>query len=354
MRSTRPSDAVTLIGVDRPPALPDDRGGDPALRPVRILVEEHLALPASTWTVGPPGAVARFARDADETARRGPNGVVTDRGGLRVLLPDEAVAIAYETPSGHDALRWQHAVAFCVPDEVARRAARDVVTELGPDAEAMRPQDTGGVLFDLGLGTPAADVLVRTADPAALAVLRGAEGRDVLDDDLGLTAALATMTPHVVVLTAAARMEILVAGSHPGAGPSLRLRPSRARAAAGTPPHLPIPAGWTTVLRLHPAHPAAEPDGRRVPFDAERHTAFQALLAEHGDPVLGVVGVQVADAVRANRLPDGVTVPDDPPTRAAISVVLRRLALTEGTSGVLAAWRSRYGPGQDFADPDDE
>jgi hypothetical protein len=334
--------------------MPDDRSGDPALRAVRVLVEEHLALSSSTWTVGPPGAVARFARDADETVQRGPNGAVTARGGLRVLLPDEAVAIAYETPSVRDPLRWYQIVAFCVPDAVARRAAREVVTELGADTEALRPQDTAGVLFDLGLGTPAADVLVRTTDPEVLAVLRAAEGRDPLDADLGLSAALAAMTPHVVVLTAAARMEVIAATARPRTGPHLRLRPPRARTFTPTPPHVPIPAGWTTVLRLHPAHPAAEPDGRPLPFDVERHAAFQALLAEHGDPVLGVVGATVTDAVRAERRPETVDLPGDPASRAAISVVLRRLALTDGTSGVLAAWRSRYGPAEDPTDPDED
>jgi hypothetical protein len=45
---------------------------DPALRPVRVLVEEHLALPASTWTTGVPGALAGFVRRPDEPAQRGP------------------------------------------------------------------------------------------------------------------------------------------------------------------------------------------------------------------------------------------------------------------------------------------
>ena len=348
--------------VDRPAAEPDDRGEDPALQPARVLVEEHLALASSTWAVGPPGAVARFARGPDEPVQRGPNSVVTARGGLRVLLPDETVAIAYETPSARDPLRWNHAVAFCVPEEVARRAARTSLTELGPDTDALRPQDTGGVLFDLGLGTPAADVLVRTADPDALARLRAAEGQDLLDTDLQRTGVLAG---HVVVLTAAGRMEVIDPGAQPaaavpaaqraaGAGPHLRLRPARARALAGPPAPLPIPAGWVPVLRLRPAHPAADPDGRPVPFDAARHEAFQALLAEHGDPVLGVVAVQVRDAVRAGRGPESASFANDPVTRATVAVALRRLALTDGTSGTLAAWRGRYGPAPGPDDAEEE
>lgn len=341
--------------MDRPPAPPEDRG-DPALRPVRLLVEEHLALPASTWTVGTPGAVARFARDADEPARRGPNSVVTERGGLRVVLPDDAVAFAYETPAARDPLWWHQTVAFCVPEAApspgSTGAARTTVTELGPDTAALRPQDTAAVLFDLGLGLPATDVLVRAADPAALAVLRTLVGRDALDPELGLGAALAAAVPHVVVATAAGRIEVFGRSPGPTPGPHLRLRPERVRAGVEPPPHVPLPAGWTAVLRLHPPHPAGSADGRPIPFDAGRHAAFQALLDEYGDPVLGVVAAQVTDAVRALRGPAAVTLADDPRTRAAVAVVLRRLALTDGTSGTLAAWRSRWGSAAAATDDD--
>jgi hypothetical protein len=321
---------------------------DPALRPVRVLVEQHLADPDSAWSSGAPGAAARFARDADEPVQRGPNSVVTPRGGLRVVLPDDAVAIAYETPSARDPLAWHQTVAFCVPVAEGRRAGRTAVTEVGPDLEALRPRDTGGVLFDLGLGLPHADVLVRTADAGALAALRSAEGRDALHPDTGLGEVLAREGMHVVVLTAAGRLEVLAASDRAN-GPRLRLRADRrADADLG---HLPIPAGWTPVLRLHPAHPATGPDGHPAAFDADRFTAFQTLLAEHGDPVLGVHAAEVAAAVRAGRDPASVTLPDDPATRAAVGVVLRRLAITDGTTATLALWRSRYGPDPALADP---
>ncbi|MGQ0574970.1 MAG: hypothetical protein ACT4RN_12295 [Pseudonocardia sp.] len=43
----------------------------------------------------------------------------------------------------------------------------------------------------------------------------------------------------------------------------------------------------------------------------------------------------------------------EPRTRAAVAVALRRLAVTDATTGTLAAWRSRFGPADDLADPDD-
>lgn len=316
---------------------------DPALSPVRVLLEEHLALASSTWSVGAPGVVARFARTAAEPAQRGPNSVVTARGGLRVVLPDEAITVAYEMPSARDPMRWHHGIAFCVPADVARRSGRRTVTELGPDSEALRPADLAGVLFDLGLGLPSVDVLVRTADPDAQAVLRAAQGADPHAD--GLLARLTAVAPHVVLVSAAGRLEITASG----AGTQVKMRPDRFGSAPA--PALPVPDGWTSVLRLHPAHPAAEPDGRPVPFDPERDAAFLALRGEHGDPVLGVIAADVVDAVRAMRGPETMPLPDDPATRAVVAVTLRRLAFTDGTSGTLAAWRGRYGPAPDLVDP---
>ncbi len=43
-----------------------------------------------------------------------------------------------------------------------------------PDAEAMRPQDRGAILFDLGIGKSQSDICVRTADPTTIELLREA------------------------------------------------------------------------------------------------------------------------------------------------------------------------------------
>lgn len=318
-------------------------GDDPSLSPARLLVEEHLALADSTWTVGAPRARAGFARTAGEPAQRGPNSVLTARGGLRVELPDDAVAIAYEAPDRRDPLRWHQAVAFCVPDGSAQRAGRTVVTELGPDIDALRPADTGAVLIDLGLAVPTADVCVRTRDPEVLAALRAIEGRSLADTGLAALPGL----PHLVVSTAAGRIEVHDNGT-PGNGPHVRLRPGSQEVPQTA--HLPLPTGFTPVLRLRPAHPASAADGTPLPFDLDRHIAFQALLAQFGDPLLGVAQADAVAAVRAMREPDAL--PHDASVRCAVTVALRRLAVTDGTSGTLAAWRGRYGPTPELSDPD--
>jgi hypothetical protein len=304
---------------------------DPADSPVRQLAEDHLADAGAAWAVGTGTGAVEFARSPDEHVTRGPNSAVTIRGAIRLSIPDRTVAIAYETPDDSDPLRWHHAVAFCLPAADAHRAGRTVVTELGPDDDVLRPQDTGGVLFDLGSGGPDAELLVRTSDPAALAVLRATAGRTLGDADEELTDVLAGPVLQRVVRTVAARIEVY--------------GPPRRRPLPAHPPTAPIPHDWLPCLTLRPAHPAANRAGHPRPFDRERHRAFQALLVTHGDPVLGVVKADVVTAVRAGRGPEDALVTDDPVARAAVAVAIRQLAFTDGTSGALAAWRSRFGTG---------
>lgn len=298
---------------------------DPANSAARVLAEEQLADPEATWTMGFGG---RFARRPDEPVSRGPGSAVTDRGGIRLTLPDGVAAIAYETPSAADPLRWDHAVAFCLPTDEAGQAGRAGVTELGPDFAALRPKDTADILFDLGIGGPFAEVCRRTSDPAALAALRAAVHGGELDLESPMPGV------HRVLRTAGGRIETTA--------PS----PTMVGSTAPTlPASAPVPAGWVPCVVLHPAHPAMDRTGRPLPFDQERHRAFQTLLDIHGDPVLGVLKAEVVDAVRAGRAPGKALSVDGPAARATVAVTIRQLALTDGTSGTWAAWRSRYGGG---------
>ncbi|MHA6795942.1 DUF6925 family protein [Pseudonocardia bannensis] len=337
-----------------PPDMPDET--DPADAPMRLLVSDQLADPAAGWGMGTLGALAEFARDSREPASRGPSSVVTPRGGIQLVLPGGVVAVAYETPAGPD-LHWHHAIAFCLPADAARRSVRTAVTELGPDGDAMRPQDAGAILFDLGLGTPTVDACVRTADPGLIAELRAAEGRSLFDPELGLAAVVAAHSPHRVFVTACGRIEVFTAIPPPGGrspvGPHTHLLPHLLQQDRTHPATAPIPEGWVPAAHLYPAHPAADQAGRPLPFDAARHAAFQALLVEFGDPVLGAVKAGVIAAVRARRGPEGEYLPTHPPARATVAVALRQLARTDGTSAAFHAWRRQHAATPDLIDPEE-
>jgi hypothetical protein len=305
---------------------------------VQPLPDTLLDDPATTWSMGTVGAVAEFARDLDEAAERGPGTVVTARGGLRLHAPAEARPLAYETPAGPE-LHWTQAVAWCLPEAAARRAARTVVTELGPDTAALRVADREAVLVDLGLGTPTVDACVRTADPELLAVLRRAEGGPLLGSPA--FAALVARGPHRVFATACGRVEVHTPIPPPDGrsplGPHTHLLPhllATGRTHAAT---VPVPAGWVPVAHAYPAHPTADHLGRSHPFDAARLDRWAALLAAFGDPDLRRLKAQVQADVRAGRPP--ADRPSDPRGRAVVAVALRQLAHTDGITP--RAWRSQ-------------
>ncbi|WP_407527223.1 DUF6925 family protein [Methylobacterium oryzisoli] len=276
---------------------------------VQALLECALADPAVTWTFGGYGAALALRREPGEEAvpLAGRLGWATSRAAL--AFAPGLHPVAYETALG--ARDWSHAVALCVPAAACVEFAPGAVTACGPDRAALRPQDREAALFDLGLGLRQARVLLRSADPAATAVLRAACGREPLADE-GLFAALLALPCDRVVLAGPHRAE-----AAPG-GPRLHvlgklLRLGRTHAATA-----PIPPGLVPVAHLHPPHPLAG----GAPFDRARHDAFQALLAAWGDPALM--------ALKARALAGEDPVPQTRAGRAALTVARAQAAWLAG------------------------
>ena len=82
--------------------------------------------------------------------------------------------------------------------------------------------------------------------------------------------------------------------------------------------------------------------GRPRPFDRAAHTAFQSLLRGFGDPALVRLKEAVTEAVRADKAPDGFTLPETRAARATVRVALRQLVYTDGDRPMLAAWRQAF------------
>jgi hypothetical protein len=322
---------------------------------VHALVEQHLDDAESGWSMGAPGAIAEFVRSPDEPALRTPGAVATDRGGIRVTVPPGCRPLAYETPAGPDD-HWNHAVALCLPVARAHRAGRQVVTELGADPEPLRSQDSGAVLFDLGLGTPIVDACVRTSDPGLLEILRAGCGRPLFEPGSPLAAALVAAGPHRVFDTALGRVEVYAAIPPPGGrspdGPHTHLLPALLRAGRTHGATVPVPDGWVPCGHLYPPHPLTDRAGRPRPFDAARLAAFEALLARYGDPAQLEIAAAVRAAVQAGHGPAAGPRPTDPPGRAALAVALRKLAVIGAPDGVLARWRRAAPVPTDLLDPD--
>ncbi len=139
---------------------------------VRQLVRDHLLDPGCQWTVGTFGAIAEFMRDprepvliVDEPNRMSAS---TSRGGISFHSFDGVRAFASESATGST---WGHRVSLCVPHAVCGMSRRTVVTEVGGDDAAIRPEDRTAILFDMGLGARQVDVCIRVSDPTLLGLL---------------------------------------------------------------------------------------------------------------------------------------------------------------------------------------
>lgn len=320
------------------------------------IIAQHLADPDAQWSLGTFGAIAEFMRDPDEpagieTAER-LIVVVTPRGGIALEAREGLRPVAFETVTTH---AWSQRVAFCLPDSKAAMSRRAVLTELGPDTQALRAQDRGAILFDLGLGVLQADCCVRVSDTAVAAQLREHAGRSLFEPGNPAMGVILGHSPHRVFITRCGRAEVYQGIPAPGGkapdGPHTHVLPkllAHRRTHAATEP---IPAGWVSCAHLYPAHPLRDGHGRAIPFDAGRHMAFQRLLSRHGDIELVRLKRNVVKALNAGAGPAAIAMPDDRFAQASIRVALRQLKASEGTSAGLSAWFAAHDSRQL---PDDE
>ncbi|MFD0933619.1 DUF6925 family protein, partial [Methylobacterium trifolii] len=262
----------------------------PREQAARTLLREALDDPGTAWSLGTFGAIAEFMRDPDEPVHGlddGRLGMATARGAIALRPTSDLLPFAYETAV---ASGWNHAIALCLPEDACAMNRRAVVTELGPDRDAARPDDRDGVLFDLGLDLLAVDACVRTRDPEAIACLRAGVGLPLFNHDNPIGRQLVAISPHRVFLARIGRVEVYAPIPGPGGtspeGPHTHVLPKLLGAGRTHAATTPIPSGHVPCAGLHPAHPYKDMMGRRIPFDRARYDAFQALLDSWGDPEL--------------------------------------------------------------------
>ncbi|UPY35256.1 hypothetical protein [Sediminicoccus sp. KRV36] len=286
------------------------------------LLDDH----ETGFAIGVMGAIGEFIRDAEEPATASPLGRITARGGIALRL-DHATArlIAWEEPSSDPRL-WRQAAALLLPEAEAAMGGAALVTEVGPDAEALRAEDRAAILFDMGVGFAHLRAGVRTADSGLIATLRAGCGMALLDPANPAAMAIIHQSPHRVFLSKLARIEVYQPIPPPDGrspeGPHTHLLPkllATGRAHAATSP---IPEGWVSVLDIFPAHPLRTPMLEPRAFDAARHAAFQALLERFGLP--GML------AAKQEARASGAEAGTDRHSRGAARVALRQMAAEAG------------------------
>jgi len=307
------------------------------------LIAAQLADSDAQWSLGTFGAIAEFMRDADEPAdilrSEISCAVVTPRGGIRLLAHPDLRPVAFETIATQG---WSQRVAFCLPENASAMSRRTVLTEAGPDDEALRGEDRGAVLFDLGLGALQVDCCLRTADRALAQSLRAHAGRSLFEPGNPAMGLIVANSPHRIFITRAGRAEVYQAIPPPGGkapeGPHTHVLPkllAHGRTHAATEP---IPRGLVSCAHLYPAHPLRDGYGRARPFDAARYGAFQRLLSRYGDIEHVRLKRNVLKAVSVGAGPDAIAMPTDRFAQASIRIALRQLKAFEGPSPALAAW----------------
>jgi hypothetical protein len=313
---------------------------------VTSLIHQELATQTTQWSLGTFGAIAEFLRDPGEPVDFGDGPgrlfAVTARGGIGFDDLSEVRLVASETAVGQG---WSHRVALCLPEACCAMNRRSVLTELGPDEAALRPQDTGDILFDMGLGTLQVDICIRTGDPALIATLRSAAGRSLFEADIPAMGAIVAKGPHRVFIARPGRCEVYQPippadgkspeGPHTHVLPQL-LRNGRTHAATE-----PVPEGWVPFAHLVPAHPLKDAMGRPRPWDDAAHERFQALLAATGDPELTALKQQVVTAIRSGSDAASFREPANKFARHTLRVSLRQLRAGPPLPG-LSRWLEAF------------
>ena len=324
----------------------DDAGGDPGS--LAALVRRGLSDAGWGWSLGRYGAIAEFARVPGDGAvvRPGERGgeATGPLGAIRVALDADVVPLAYETLS-RDPGRWQHGLAFCLP--AAKGAPRaPVLAEAGPDRGALRACDRDALLFDLGLGSGAVGVCVRTRDPDLIAALRRGLRRSLLDPGNPAMAAILAHSPHRVFTARIGRIEVYqaIATGRTPAGPHTHLLPRLLAAGREHSANIPVPAGLAAPLIAYPPNPVTDAEGRLQPFDRAAHAAFQDLLRAYGAPEALATKRRVEAALARGEAPPARRPPRTRVARTALRVALRQWRHLHGPGPLIECWQRAFEP----------
>lgn len=326
---------------------------------VARLLADQIADPDTQWSLGTFGAIAEFARDRDEPVALAASGdgvaAVTARGGIAIRVCDDMMPFASESLAKQ---HWNHRVAMCLPEQACAMGRRAALTELGPDVDALREQDRDGVLFDLGLDAPQADLCVRVADPRLAEALRGHVGRAVFEPGNPAMGLILAASPHRVFISRIGRAEVYQPipphdGKSPE-GPHTHVLPKLLKSGRTHPATEPIPEGFVPCAHFYPAHPAKDALGQARAFERSRHDAFQRLLAELGAPESAAFKRDVVAAVGRGELPWTESRVASRSARANIRIALRQMKAAGEASLALTAWLAAFDRAEPLEDEADD
>ncbi|MEM6481908.1 MAG: hypothetical protein AAF922_07255 [Pseudomonadota bacterium] len=326
---------------------------------LETVLMDGMADPDAGWNMGSFGAIAEFHHVAGDAEPRAVDDLIqfSDRGAIRIETLENVRPVAYETlsPRTH---RWTQAVSLCLPEDAAQMNRRSVLTEIGVDANAIRPQDCDAVLFDMGLNQRQVDFCIRTSDPALLDTLRAHEGQSLFAPGNPAMGAILATHPHRVALTRLGRVEVyqMIGGPDTGGvspeGPHTHVLPQLLRSKRTHSANTPIPDGWVPCCGFHPKSPVMGRMGEDKDFDVCAFDAFQALLSAWGPKEYAEQKARVWSALASGEGPEIWIEPDSRVARAGLRNAIRQWRRQHGDSDMLTAWAVAFDKGEADADPE--
>lgn len=319
------------------------------MTPLETRLQQALVDPESGWHMGSFGAIAEFHHVAGEPppVPGSPLCQSTHRGGIRINRLEGVRPVAHESMSRRRD-RWNQGVDLCLPRAEATMNQRYVLTEIGPDEQALRETDRQAVLFDMGLEQLQVDFCIRTADPELIATLRAAQGRSLMAPDNPAMSAILAAHPHRVALTRLGRVEVyqLIGGPDTGGeapeGPHTHVLPKLLASGRTHSANTPIPEGWVPCAGWHPASPVSDRLGADKPFDPEAFDAFQVLLRDWG-PADYVQAKDAAwEALDAGESPTAHPGASTRLGRSGLRNAIRQARCRHGDTPLLKQWSNAF------------
>jgi hypothetical protein len=329
---------------------------------VRELLIEQIRQPETQWSLGTFGGIAEFSRDLNEHADIVVSdervSAVTARGGVAIDMHGGIRPFASESVGKQG---WNHRVALCLPQPSCEMNRRTMLSELGPDHDALRDADRDAILFDLGLDALQADLCIRVSEPDVVASLRACCGRQIFEPGNPAMGVILSANPHRVFISRLGRVEVYqpiptATGKSPD-GPHTHVLPKLLRAKRTHPATEPIPVGLVPCAHFYPAHPAKDGNGIPTAFDPLRHSAFQQLLRRWGSEDATALKMRVLAGVLDRDPAELSGALLDRTSRAVVRVALRQLKATGNSFQQLDAWLNAFDPAagdEDRGDAEDE
>lgn len=296
---------------------------------ITAVLERHLNLSTSGFSIGSFGAIAEFYHTSEEPIiidKANRMTMMTKRGAIRLEIPENTHPVAYEALSKNHH-RWQQGVAFCLPKAEASMNQRKGLTELGADQDAIDNTQQDVILFDMGIEAFNIDFCIRTKDKALVEKLRQSEGQPYEKLSDHIKTEIINTSPCRVVMSKLGRIEIYqaIGKEKTPQGPHTHLLPNLFTKKITHSANTPIPESFVPCLTLHPGNPLVDHFGQNIPFDLPLFNQFKDLLNQWGLIECNEVKKLLIQAVLSGSSPSNFPKPILREARATLRVTLRQM-----------------------------